>query len=191
MQGPKTAFMAAVEQLIAAMDAQTPPGFTGTIDAVLVGGVAVHFHTASRVSKDLKAIFNRRIIFPSDLHVAYRDGGGRQRLLRFDTHYNPTLALMHPDADRDAVPVGRVGRFLVKVLTPLDLAVSKIGRWAGNDADDVAALAGAGLLRPEALASRANEAVDYYIGDAARLRHNLRDALELVERCTPDRPAPP
>ena len=95
------------------------------------------------------------------------------------------IALLHPDAERDAQPIGRVGRLEVCVLTPLDLAVTKVGRWFGHDESDVRELAARGLLDPGTLAARTREALDYTIGDGRRIELNLRDALEIVRTCSP------
>jgi hypothetical protein len=64
------------------------------------------------------------------LQVAYRDADDHARLLYFDTQYNDSFALVHQNAYDDAVPIALEGvdarRRAVKLLTPLDLAVSKL-----------------------------------------------------------------
>jgi hypothetical protein len=68
------------------------------------------------------------------------------------------------------------------VLSPLDLAVSKIGRWLGNDMSDIRQLAAAGLINAADVEARCNEALDYYIGNLEMIRYNLRDAFEVIVR---------
>jgi hypothetical protein len=70
--------------------------------------------------------------------VAYRDEeDGSARLLYFDRQYNDTLGLMHEDAQNDSIPLTLEGidsRVLdVRILTPVDLAVSKLGRFSEQD----------------------------------------------------------
>ena len=92
----------------------------------------------------------------------YRDAGGSLRTLYFDRQYNDTLGLMHPDAQRDSLPIDVPGvdpkRLRVRVLAPVDLAVSKLARFADPDRADIQALARAGLLSAGDLRKRAERA---------------------------------
>lgn len=155
----------------------------------VAGGAALHFYTGERVSVDVDAVFSRRIALPKDLQVAYRDEDGAARLLYFDRQYNDTLGLMHEHAQDDSVPLlldGIDDKVLdVRLLAPVDLAVSKLARWSSQDQQDVAALARRGLLDPEALASRATDALGMYVGDTARLRGTIAAARLLVAAARP------
>jgi hypothetical protein len=154
------------------------------IQMYVAGGAALHFHTGSRVSVDVDAVFSRRIALPADLEVAYRDEDGNARLLYFDTQYNDTLALMHEDARDDSLPLALDGidpRILdVRILTPLDLAVSKLARFAAVDRADIAALASRGLITGRDLRVRALEALEGYVGDTARLRGHVASAEKII-----------
>ncbi len=116
---------------------------------------------------------------PPDLAVTWTDGQ-RERLLRLDSNFVSSIALLHSEAEVEAQCVGTIGRFDVRVLTPTDLCVSKIGRWRGPDADDVTALARFGLLDAPAVERRAREAMDYFVGNLRPLEFNLSDALEII-----------
>jgi hypothetical protein len=155
----------------------------------VAGGAALHFHTGERVSVDVDAVFSRRIALPDRLDVAYRDQDGAARLLYFDRQYNDTLGLMHENAYADSMPLTLDGidpRILdVRILTPLDLAVSKLGRFSGQDQSDVAALARRGLVSASALERRALEALSGYVGDISRLRGNIANAVEIVTASSP------
>jgi hypothetical protein len=155
----------------------------------VAGGAALHFYTGERVSVDVDAVFSRRIALPQDLQVAYRDEDGAARLLYFDRQYNDTLGLMHEHAQGDSVPLlldGIDDEVLdIRLLAPVDLAVSKLARWSSQDQQDVAALARRGLLDPEALASRATDALEMYVGDTARLRGTIAAARLLVAAARP------
>ena len=155
----------------------------------VAGGAALHFHTGERVSVDVDAAFSRRIALPDRLDVAYRDQDGAARLLYFDRQYNDTLGLMHENAYADSMPLTLDGidpRILdVRILTPLDLAVSKLGRFSGQDQSDVAALARRGLVSASALERRALEALSGYVGDISRLRGNIANAVEIVTASSP------
>lgn len=159
------------------------------VKVCVAGGAAVHLYTGGRVSKDIDAKVMARFLPPDDLQVAYRDRDGHARLLYFDTQYNDTYALLHEHAYDDAVLLEVPGidrkRLDLRLLSPLDLAVSKLSRFEGNDQEDIAALARAGLLDETRLRQRAEEALPSYVGNIARVRTSILLAQKLVARQRP------
>lgn len=151
----------------------------------VAGGAALHFYTGERTSKDVDASFSHRIALPENLEVAYRDADGAARLLYFDRQYNDAFALMHEDTREDSVPLTLKGidpKVLdVRLLSALDLAVSKISRFSSQDRDDISALARHGLIRGAALRRRANEAIADFVGNVDSLRTSIDLACRLVE----------
>ena len=95
------------------------------------------------------------------------------RLLYFDRQYNDTLGLLHEDAHDDSIVLQLEGTdpkiVEVRLLSPLDLAVSKIGRLSDQDRDDIAVLARRGLVTSTALRRRAEQAAGGYVGDLERV----------------------
>lgn len=151
----------------------------------VAGGAALHFYTGERVSEDIDAVFSRRIALPEDLEVSYRDADGAARLLYFDRQYSDTLALMHEDAHKDSVPLSLTGvdghRLDVRLLSPLDLAVSKLSRFSEQDRDDIITLARRKLIKAAALRSRAEQALGGYVGSTERIQGNIAQACRIVE----------
>lgn len=151
----------------------------------VAGGAALHFYTGERVSEDIDAVFSRRIALPENLEVAYRDADGAARLLYFDRQYSDSLALMHEDAQQDSVPLSLTGidarRLDVRLLSPLDLAVSKLSRFSEQDRDDIVTLARRKLVKAAALRSRAEQALSGYVGSIERIRGNIVQACRIVE----------
>lgn len=151
----------------------------------IAGGAALHFYTGERVSRDVDAAFSRRIALPENLEVAYRDADGAAQLLYFDRNYNDTLALMHENAYDDSQPLALsgvdAGVLDVRLLSPLDLAVSKLGRFAGQDRDDIAALARHGLIDAASLRQRAEAALTGYVGDTARVQNTIDIACRIAD----------
>jgi hypothetical protein len=151
----------------------------------VAGGAAMHLLTGERVSEDIDAVFSRRMALPDNLEVAYRDADGAARLLYFDRQYNDTLGLMHEEAHEDSVPLVLdgvdPGVIDVRLLSPLDLAVSKIGRLADQDRDDIALLVRRKLVRPAKLRRRAEEAAAGYVGDLERLQNSIDIAVRIAE----------
>jgi hypothetical protein len=145
----------------------------------------LHFYTGERTSKDIDAAFSHRIVLPDDLEVAYRDADGAGRLLYFDRQYNDSFALMHEDSREDSIPLTLKGvdaKVLdVRLLSALDLALSKVGRFSSQDRDDITSLAKQGLIRSAALRRRAEEALGGYVGDLGRLRSSIELACRIVE----------
>lgn len=153
------------------------------INVYLAGGMAVHLYTASRVTTDVDAEFGSRIFIPSDLIVEVTLEDGTQQSVYFDTNYNSSFALMHEDYLDDAIPLDiGVEQIRLHVLSPLDLAVSKIARFADNDKDDIAELVRLGLTTADEIEQRATSALGGYVGGLAMLRLNLRDAVAMAHQ---------
>jgi hypothetical protein len=151
----------------------------------VAGGAALHFYTGERVSRDVDAVFSRRIALPEDLDIAYRDADGAARLLYFDRQYSDTLSLMHEDAQDDSIPLSLegidAGVLDVRLLAPADLAVSKISRFSERDRSDIASLARHQLIGSAALRRRAQEALVGYVGSIDRVRGSIELACRVVE----------
>jgi hypothetical protein len=157
------------------------------IDAYVAGGAAMHFYTGARMTDDVDAVFSKKLLGPSDLAVIYRDSEGKPRSVRFDASYNESHALLHEDAHQDAVRLRLEGIEGVQifVLQPVDLAVSKLARFAEIDRKDVSRLAEDGLITAQELRQRAEAALPGYVGDPGAVRASLdlacRD-IEAIER---------
>jgi hypothetical protein len=154
------------------------------IKMYVAGGAALHFYTGERVSRDIDAVFSRRIALPDNLEVAYRDADGAARLLYFDRQYNDTLSLMHEDAQADSLPLSLHGisaaRLDVRLLAPLDLAVSKLSRFSQQDRNDILSLARHRSVHPAALRARAVEALAGYVGSTERIRGSIELACRII-----------
>jgi hypothetical protein len=150
----------------------------------VAGGAALHLYTGARVSRDIDATFSRRIALPDDLEVSYRDADGAARLLYFDRQYNDAFGLMHENALDDSEPLSlpRIDPAIldVRLLTPVDLATSKLGRFASQDREDIATLARHRLIDEKKLRRRAEEALAGYVGDTTRIQGALEVACRIV-----------
>lgn len=155
------------------------------LNVFLAGGMAVHLYTAKRVTTDVDAEFGARVFIPGDLLVDVILEDGSTKAVYFDTNYNSTFALMHEDYIQDAIPLDfGIEHIRLHVLSPLDLAVSKIARLAENDREDIAELVRLGLTTADEIEQRATSALAGYVGGQAMLKLNLRDAVALA-RATP------
>jgi len=155
----------------------------------VAGGAALHFHTGARVTEDVDAVFSKRVLFKEDIEVSYRDPDGRARLLYLDRNYNDTLGLLHEDAYQDSQPVKIPGvdkRLIdVRVLSPVDLAVTKVSRFADQDREDIELLAKRGLIDSASLRKRAEEALGGYVGHVDSVRTSIDIACRLIDSVRP------
>jgi hypothetical protein len=176
-----TALAGGLRELLRQLEAQL--SLQSPVNVYLAGGMAVHLYTANRVTTDVDAEFGARVHLPDDLMVEVTLEDGARQVVYLDTNYNPTFALMHEDHLDDAIPVDLgMDRIRVHVLSPVDLAVSKIARFADNDKEDIAALVRLGLTSADEIERRATSALADYIGGQAMLLLNLRDAVDLARQ---------
>ena len=137
----------------------------------LAGGMATHLYVAVRGTTDVDAEYSHRILFPDDLIDRKRD------TLFLDTHFNASFSLVHEDYQDDAFLLDTDTRVLeVRVLTPVDLVLSKIARFSQKDQFDIDALVRARLISPEELEVRAEFAFTGYVVG------NITSAQTLVKR---------
>ena len=155
----------------------------------VAGGAAMQLHIGARVSEDIDATFSRRLVLTDDLSVSYRDIDGHARVLYLDRNYNDSLGLLHENAYRDSLPVTIPGLnnmlIEVRVLSPLDLAVSKLSRFSDQDRQDIGALAHEGLISAKALRRRSEAALAGYVGNIGVVKNTIDIACRLVDATSP------
>ena len=151
----------------------------------VAGGAALHLLTGARASEDIDATFSKKVLLNDDIEVSYRDPDGRARLMYLDRNYNDTLGLLHEDAYEDSQPVDIPGidRKLieVRVISPVDLAVSKLARFTDQDREDIQILARQRLIDSTGVRKRAEEALTGYVGDAGPVRTSIDIACRLID----------
>ena len=151
----------------------------------IAGGAALHLLTQARVTEDIDATFSKKVLLSEDIEVAYRDPDGRARLMYLDRNYNDTLGLLHEDAYVDSRPVDIPGidRDLidVRVLAPVDLAVSKLARFGVQDREDIELLAKKRLIDSATLRQRAEKALGGYVGNLETVRTSIDIACRVVD----------
>ena len=147
----------------------------------LAGGMAVHLYTSTRVTTDVDAEYSARVHIPDDVMVTINLEDGTPQVIYLDKNYNSDFALMHEDYRDDSIPVDLgLKHVAVRVLQPVDLAVSKIARLAENDREDIASLVRLGLTNANQIEQRASAAIAGFVGGQSSLLVNLKDALSLA-----------
>ena len=151
----------------------------------IAGGAALHLLTGARVTEDIDAVFSKRVLFSEDIEVSYRDPDGRARLMYLDRNYNDTLGLLHENAYGESRPIDVPGidknLMEVRVLSPVDLAVTKLARFADQDRDDIRLLAQKGLIDPAAVRKRAEEALSGYVGNIEAVKTSINIACQVID----------
>lgn len=185
-------YAAAFAEIIRRIEADVAEGakrLKRPIVMYVAGGAAQMFYTGARVTKDIDAEFSHRINFSDDLEIVYRDANGVSSVLYLDRQYNESFGLIHDDAHQDSVPLHIEGInsavLDVRLFSPLDLAVSKIARYADHDQADIASLAAHGLIDADQVKQRANEAAINYIGNLRSLETSIKLACVLVREHQP------
>lgn len=172
----------ALRTILDRMDASLREGgYTGEpIKMYLAGGLAVNYYCGTRYTEDVDASFSRRFVLPKNLTVNYQRPDGTEAFIYFDHNYNTSFALLHDDFECDSrewVGIGNEGRKVeLRVLSPLDLALSKIDRLSPRDREDILALASERCFTDRQLRTRALEAVANFIGN----KDTLLGSLELI-----------
>ncbi|SRR6266508_412629 len=171
------AFRTLIQRLLRSAGSKEP------IAMYLAGGAAMHFYTGARMTDDVDAVFNRKLLVPADLAVIYRDAEGKARSVFFDVNYNETYALLHEDAHENALrlPLKGIKSAHIFVLEPVDLAVSKLARFADIDRGDILELARNRLITARSLRERAEAALSYYVGNPIPVRTSIDIACRDIE----------
>ncbi len=176
---------AALAALLDKIESNINPGFAGIITMYVAGGIAVNYYCGTRYTDDVDASFSHRITPLRDIEVNYTRQDGTQAILYLDPNYNPSFSLLHPDFEIDSIPwteLNGTRRIEVRVLHPVDLALSKISRLNDQDQEDILSLAALSLVTAEQIEARAEEALKDYIGNPDHIRADIRQICARISR---------
>lgn len=162
----------------------------GSVKAYIFGGCALHIHTNARGSNDIDVEFNsakwlteKDIVFRKQF-VTYQQEGVR-RQVSLDQTFTPTLGPLHEDYQEDAIRLQRNqadSPLWIYVVTPEDLAVSKLGRYSHQDREDILTLLRLKRMSPEAFQERATEAIKYYVGNTSAATGHLKQVMSMYHQ---------
>jgi len=159
----------------------------GKVVAHLAGGTAVNFYTDARMSDDMDIEWSHRVLLSMDQQsFMTEDADGDPVKVSVDAGFSDSIGLFHPDWKDDATVVADLPQLTIKVISPVDLIVSKIGRFIERDRDDIRLIASHMPIDPEEVRVRAEEALDYYIGNEEYIRTSIKLAIEILEECRND-----
>lgn len=169
----------------------------GSLTLIVFGGCAVHLYTSHRVSTDIDAeLFN--VAVPSHVNVRgllaelpeefLDEGSGRLLELSYDFNFTTCLGPLHEDYLERAIrlePFSFESPLHVWIASPVDLAISKLGRASDQDISDIFALLRSGFILASDFRYLALAAIDCYVGNheppTSVLRNILQDYLETLD----------
>lgn len=134
----ENSFINAIYKMMDIISERIPNDIQLPVKAYITGGCAVHFYTGSRVSDDMDLILSHNVRIPQDLSVVWLDEHQTIHQVSYDYKYNPTLGLLHEDFEDRAKLIKNIdGKFEIYLLSPIDLIITKISRYAPNDEEDI------------------------------------------------------
>lgn len=175
-----------------------PPG---ALTVVVFGGCAVHLYTHHRVSTDVDAELFEVALPPginlrallAGLPEAFTDERtGRVLELAYDLNFTPCLGPLHEDYLERVIRLDSfapLSPIQVLIASPVDIAISKLGRGTDQDISDIFALMRSGFILASEFERLALEAIDCYVGNheppTSILRNILQDYLETTDGESP------
>lgn len=158
----------------------------GTLKIYVFGGCALHMLTNARGSADVDAeLIATEHLLIAEVKVVYQapedfEADGEELSVVFDQAFNNSLCPLHENFDDRAIPlIGQeMSPLQVYIAHPIDLAISKLGRFTDRDHDDISTLIQAGKINLDDFDRIAREAIDYYACDKATVSSYLRLILD-------------
>lgn len=177
-----TSFKEAIIEMMQEIAKQIPDSHKQTpVKAYLTGGGAVHYYCNSRVSDDVDLIMQYTVKIPEDLFVVWLNEEGSLEQVHYDYTYNSTFGLLHEDYEDRAVHMITIDdKFEINLLSPEDLIISKLVRFAQNDEEDIQNIINTGKVDKELLYELAKDAISVGVGFPKNfVEINLEQTMEM------------
>jgi hypothetical protein len=160
------------------------------VKVYLFGGCAIHLHIGSRASNDIDAELQIiQELKPLDnlesaiKAVSFDDEEGDYCMLDFDGNFNPTIVPVHPDYKDRSSHLHTTQSKLVSLylVSAVDIAISKLGRFASVDQEDIVNLFQNNMFTIEDFIETAEEAKKYCGVATDKLEFNIKMAIDLLK----------
>ena len=151
------------------------------VKAYLTGGGAVHYYCNKRVSDDIDLIMQYAVKVPEDLFVVWMNEAGTLEQVHYDHTYNSTFGLLHEDYEDRAIHMITIDdKFEINLLSPVDLIISKLIRFAQNDEEDIKNIIETKKVNKEQLYLLAKDALNVGVGFQKKfVETNLEQVMEM------------
>ena len=177
-------FKEAILEMMSEIAKQIPDSHKQTpVKAYLTGGGAVHYYCNKRVSDDVDLIMQYAVNVPSDLFVVWLNNESTLEQVHYDHTYNSTLGLLHEDYEDRAIHMITIDeKFEINLLSPVDLIISKLMRFAQNDDEDIQNIIMTGTVDKDELFELASDAINVGVGFQKRaIETNLGLVMDMFE----------
>ena len=177
-----TSFKEAIIEMMEEIAKAIPDSHKQTpVKAYLTGGGAVHYYCNSRVSDDVDLIMQYTVKIPEDLFVVWLNDEGTLEQVHYDYTYNSTFGLLHEDYEDRAIHMITIeDKFEINLLSPEDLIISKLIRFAQNDEEDIQNIIKTGKVDKELLYELAKDAISVGVGFQKNyVEINLEQVMEM------------
>jgi len=177
-----TSFRDAIIEMMQEIAKAIPDSHKQTpVKAYLTGGGAVHYYCNSRVSDDVDLIMQYTVKIPEDLFVVWLNDEGTLEQVHYDYTYNSTYGLLHEDYEDRAIPMITIeDKFEIYLLSPEDLIISKLIRFAQNDEEDIQNIIKTGKVNKKLLYELAKDAISVGVGFQKNyVEINLEQVMEM------------
>lgn len=111
---------------------------------------------------------------------AFLDEDGVSQMLELDLSFNTALGPLHEDYEDRVIRLktrSNIPNVEVYVASPIDVAISKLGRFGERDQQDIQALLELPMVDVNEFERLAREAIGYYVGNKRPVLGNLETAL--------------
>jgi hypothetical protein len=158
----------------------------GALKIYVFGGCALHILTNARGSADVDAeLQGARQVDIREVQAVFEapedfEQDGMDLSVVFDNQFNNALCPIHEDYEARAIPLlGQENSALqVFIASPIDLAITKLGRFTERDQDDIHTLIDRTQIDLAEFDRLAREAIDYYPCDRSSVLSCLRLVLD-------------
>lgn len=159
-------FKEAIIEMMGEIAKEIPDSRKSTpVKAYLTGGGAVHYYSNKRVSDDIDLIMQYAVNIPENLFVVWLNEDGFLEQVHYDYNYNSTFGLLHEDYEDRAIHMVTIeDKFEISLLSPEDLIISKLIRFAQNDEEDIKSIIATGRVDKDLLYELAKDAINVGVG---------------------------
>lgn len=190
---PETALGRALVEFFNVLGPVYADGGRGVFQAIVFGGCAVHVHTEARGSADVDAEVashgnadrSEIIGLLGDDAYVFLDEEGVSQMLELDVSFNTTLGPLHEDYEDRVIRLktqSDIPNVEIYVASPVDVAISKLGRFGDRDQQDIQALLELPSVDVDEFERLAREAIGYYVGNKMPVMGNLKSSLKDYQR---------
>jgi len=176
----------ALKEMMEIISKRVPQGHKkkDSVNIYIAGGIATYFYSATRVSRDVDAILSHNVRIPTNLSVYWENESGEMEELVYDHGFMSLGGILPEGYETRAYLQYEIDNKLkVYILSPEDLILSKLIRFADHDEADIKSIVANSDAKKEKFRKLAEEYIEFGVGfrkQSAKI--NLEHILEIFDR---------